>query len=123
MFMPNVKMLKSVLGLLALVIWSYCFSIPQGDSGGPMVTAGDSQASHMVQIGVVSWGYGCAAAGYPGVYARVNSEYSLSLSLSLLWKYFAPTGRTTISSVTQYCDYYIYEPHHKTAQPSHTVLI
>ncbi|XP_066942680.1 transmembrane protease serine 9-like [Macrobrachium rosenbergii] len=48
----------------------------QGDSGGPMVTAGNAAQTFMVQIGVVSWGYGCAYAGYPGVYARVNNYLS-----------------------------------------------
>ncbi|XP_035778324.1 trypsin-1-like [Anopheles albimanus] len=38
----------------------------QGDSGGPLV-ANDQL------IGVVSWGYGCAVPGFPGVYARVAS--------------------------------------------------
>jgi trypsin len=36
----------------------------QGDSGGPL-TVGNTQ------VGVVSWGRGCAAAGFPGVYANV----------------------------------------------------
>jgi len=44
----------------------------QGDSGGPMVTSGNAAETFMVQIGVVSWGYGCADARYPGVYTRVN---------------------------------------------------
>jgi len=39
----------------------------QGDSGGPMVDAAKKQ------VGVVSWGIGCALAGYPGVYARVST--------------------------------------------------
>jgi len=36
----------------------------QGDSGGPLVSGN-------VVVGVVSWGYGCAVAGYPGVYTAV----------------------------------------------------
>ncbi|KAK2721113.1 hypothetical protein QYM36_003404 [Artemia franciscana] len=38
----------------------------QGDSGGPLFGA---DGAH---IGVVSWGYGCAYAGYPGVYTQVS---------------------------------------------------
>lgn len=43
----------------------------QGDSGGPLVTEDDSV---MVQIGVVSFGFGCARPKIPGVYTRVT-EY------------------------------------------------
>lgn len=41
----------------------------QGDSGGPLVT---KDGSDHTLVGVVSWGYGCASAQYPGVYARIT---------------------------------------------------
>jgi len=46
----------------------------QGDSGGPLVKTG-SDSSTDVQVGVVSWGFGCANPDFPGVYARVSAYY------------------------------------------------
>jgi len=53
----------------------------QGDSGGPLqcVRKTDSAALHQAetwyQVGLVSWGIGCADAKKPGVYARVGTFY------------------------------------------------
>lgn len=44
----------------------------QGDSGGPLVVK-NSQGT--IQVGVVSWGIGCASKSFPGVYARISSQY------------------------------------------------
>jgi len=43
----------------------------QGDSGGPMV--GRDAGGNWVQVGIVSWGLGCARDGYPGVYTQVST--------------------------------------------------
>lgn len=40
----------------------------QGDSGGPLL----KPSTPRVQVGIVSFGAGCARAGFPGVYTEVN---------------------------------------------------
>jgi len=44
----------------------------QGDSGGPIVDTSDSRLH--VQVGVVSWGFGCADRDFPGVYSKVGAR-------------------------------------------------
>lgn len=43
----------------------------QGDSGGPLF--GELADGRRVQVGIVSYGLGCATPGFPGVYAEVNN--------------------------------------------------
>jgi secreted trypsin-like serine protease len=43
----------------------------QGDSGGPMVRR--DAAGRWAQVGIVSWGLGCARDGYPGVYTQIST--------------------------------------------------
>ena len=42
----------------------------QGDSGGPLFKVVNGVYT---EFGVVSWGNGCARAGYPGVYSELNN--------------------------------------------------
>lgn len=41
-----------------------------GDSGGPLLYA---DRGRWVQVGITSWGYGCAAPRHPGHYTRVSA--------------------------------------------------
>jgi len=44
-----------------------------GDSGGPLLMCGQGKGCQ--QVGVASWGIGCAVSKYPGVYTRVAKYY------------------------------------------------
>ncbi|XP_045514941.1 transmembrane protease serine 9-like [Pieris brassicae] len=41
-----------------------------GDSGGPLIAENHEHTYDL--IGIVSWGYGCARKGFPGIYTRVT---------------------------------------------------
>jgi len=45
-----------------------------GDSGGPLLQR-DIETNEIVQVGIVSFGTGCARPDKPGVYHRVSSSY------------------------------------------------
>ncbi|WP_158564314.1 trypsin-like serine protease [Jiangella anatolica] len=46
----------------------------QGDSGGPLLAnTGTVDAPEYTQVGVVSWGNGCAQPGFPGIYTQLSN--------------------------------------------------
>lgn len=49
-----------------------------GDSGGPLLAA--TPAGEYVQVGITSWGEGCARPGRPGVYGRLSGLFGFIVS-------------------------------------------
>lgn len=52
----------------------------QGDSGGPLVrkqrnARRRNDPEHDAQVGVTSWGVGCANPSYPGIYAKIDLDW------------------------------------------------
>lgn len=45
----------------------------QGDSGGPLFFKATGSAD-FIQVGITSWGIGCGATGFPGVYTRLGNR-------------------------------------------------
>ena len=55
------------------IVYESYYSLPQG---GPIIIPGkDQNGSKDIQVGVSSWGVGCANRDFPGVYSRVSSQY------------------------------------------------
>lgn len=75
----NDKLLFSSINLIQPDM--YCAGAPTGgkdaclgDSGGPNYYT-DPETSKRTQLGIVSWGIGCAEEGFPGVYTSVAYHY------------------------------------------------
>lgn len=65
-----------------------------GDSGGPLLAA--TPAREYVQVGITSWGEGCARPGRPGVYGRLSGLFGFIVS-SLDDDAEAPAGTPSVT--------------------------
>lgn len=70
----------------------------QGDSGSPLlVTQPDANVrrnGHRYQVGIVSWGHGCAERGWPGIYTSIAAHVSwLETTVGRLNLAGLPVGR------------------------------
>jgi trypsin len=79
----------------------------QGDSGGPII---DKETGK--QIGIVSWGIGCAEPEYPGVYAKVQDQIEWIEKYIKLWNEPTPAplpctnDSNFVDSYGDGCDWY-----------------
>ncbi len=69
----------------------------QGDSGGGIFL--DDELGLPLQIGIASWGYGCALALSPGVYTRLT-RYQRDIAAALVDDAEAPVGPPTTGAVS-----------------------
>ena len=70
----------------------------QGDSGGPLICDVNGQA---VITGIVTWGFGCASEGYPGVYGEVFDYITwIQDTFTKRSASFTPTASATTSTTS-----------------------
>ncbi len=72
----------------------------QGDSGGPLLITEDTAASDL-QVGIISFGHGCAQANIPGVNTRVSTYYAWIQSKICALSASPPKSCSSTASKTQ----------------------
>jgi hypothetical protein len=73
----------------------------QGDSGGPLIVRGNDVSTD-VQIGIVSYGIGCAMEQFPGIYVRLSKAYNWIETEICKGSVYASEAGFSCSDITTY---------------------